>query len=192
MSYWLPEGLLECFSLCSCLSVLLLGSFWSLDLKMWPQECILGECQFGCGEAGEKKVVYHLRVIVGTQLQKSRHQQRGSERWPLWMHLWHQEMRLPHLCFVPLHWTLQQREQSRDSTAPLKSPEYLYKASVTRGLRWYAMLRRTADEPLSLTFLHRRAERTSKLGTAQSSAAVCKGARVSESFGKCCCQHTEL
>lgn len=88
----------------------------------------------------------------------------------------------------------QHKEQSTDSAAPLQSPEYLYKASITRGLRWYATLQGTADEiqtqPLSLTFLHRRAERTPHLDMTQSSAAVCKAARVSDSFSRCYCQHS--
>lgn len=50
----------------------------------------------------------------------------------------------------------------------------------------------TDTQPLSMTLLRGRAERTSNPGMAESSAAACKGARVSESFGRCCCQHGEL
>lgn len=50
----------------------------------------------------------------------------------------------------------------------------------------------TDIQPLSMTLLRRGAERTPNPGMAESSAAACKGARVSESFGRCCCQHGEL
>lgn len=56
MSYWLPEGLLEYFSVCSRLSALLQGSFWSLPLKTsGPQECSPGGCQFDSGRGRRKR-----------------------------------------------------------------------------------------------------------------------------------------
>lgn len=184
--------------------VLVLKSFAAEELLISWSENVTSQCDLrnvsqvadnlAPGEAGKRKLVHHLRVVVGTQLQRSRHQQRGSERCLLWMHPWHREMRVPWLCSAPLCWTLQEREHSRNSTAKSGISLQSQCHQMTRRICHIARCnwRDTDTQPLSLTFLHRKAERPPHLGTTQSSAAVCKGTRVSESLGRWCCQHSAL
>lgn len=126
MSYWLPEGLLEYFSVCSRLSALLQGSFWSLPLKTsGPQECSPGGCQFDSGRGRRK------RRAASSQGGCCRYHKPKGRFWeepPLWMQWWHQEMWPPRLC------------------SPLQNPGDHYKSSGTTGLRWQTTLQGTADE----------------------------------------------
>lgn len=133
------------------LSELLLGCFWSLNSKMWPQNISQVGGNLAPGEAGERKVVHHLRGVVSTQLQRSRHQHASSERWLPWMHLWHQEMPVP--CSVPTgHCSRESRGLGISAKSRISAQSQSHQRTKIIYRSWDA-----DTQPLPMTFPCRRA-----------------------------------
>lgn len=137
---------------------------------MWPQNISQVSVKVAPGEAGERKAVHHLGGVVGTPLQRSRHQQRGSERWLPSVTSGNESALL---CALPPHGTLQQREQRlRAAKSRISVERQSHRRTEIIHRSWDA-----GTQPLPMTFPCRRARQHQPWvwqNTLQLSAKVCQ------------------